>query len=128
VSSYLATRGGVDDAAERGGRPDGYPVDDDRAALERPQAVVCTGCHLERTPAAVVRGDRVCADGRADGLGRHPMVVRCEAILAAAVRRGPWARRELRRLWNAADATDRATITAWVPAHDARIAPAPRDR
>ena len=128
VSSYLATRGGVDDAAEQGGRPDGYPVDYDRAALERPQAVVCTGCHLERTPADVVRGDGVCADCRADGLGRHPMVVRCEAILAAAVRRGPWARRELRRLWNAADAADRATITAWVAAHDARIPPAPRDR
>jgi len=128
VSSYLATRGGVDDAAERGGRPDGYPVDFDRAALERPQAVVCTGCHLERTPAAVVRGDGVCADCRADGLGRHPMVVRCEAILSAVVRRGRWARRELRRLGNAADAADRATITAWVAAHDARIAPAPRDR
>ena len=70
----------------------------------------------------------VCADCRADGLGRDPIVVRCEAILAAAVRRGPWARRELRRLWNAADAADRATITAWVAAHDARIAPAPRDR
>ena len=125
VSSYLATRGGVDDAAEQGGRPDGYPVDYDRAALERPQAVVCTGCHLERTPADVVRGDGVCADCRADGLGRDPMVVRCEAILAAAVRRGPWARRELRRLWNAADAADRATITAWVAAHDARI-PRPR--
>ena len=91
VSSYLATRGGVDDAAEQGGRPDGYPVDFDRAALERPQAVVCTGCHLERTPADVVRGDGVCADCRADGLGRDRMVVRCEAILAAAVRpdRGP---------------------------------------
>ena len=112
----------------RSGRPDGYPVDFDRAALERPQAVVCTGCHLERTPAAVVRGDGVCADCRADGLGRHPMVVRCEAILAAAMRRGPWARRKLRRLWNAADAADRATITAWVAAHDARNPPAPRDR
>ena len=54
------------------------------------------------------------------------MVVRCEAILAAAVRRGPWARRELRPLWNAADAADRATITAWVAAHDARNPPAPR--
>ena len=128
VSSYLATRGGVDDAAEQGGRPDGYTIDYDRAALERPQAVVCTGCHLERTPADVVRGDGVCADCRADGLGRDPMVVRCEAILAAAVRRGPWARRELRRLWNAADAADRATVTAWVAAHDARIPPAPRDR
>jgi hypothetical protein len=125
VSSYLATRGGVDDAAEQGGRPDGYPVDYDRAALERPQAAVCTGCHLERTPADVARGDGVCADCRADGLGRHPMVVRSEAILAAAVRRGPWARRELRPLWNAADAADRATITAWVAAHDARI-PRPR--
>ena len=27
---------GVDDAAEQGGRPDGYPIDYDRAALERP--------------------------------------------------------------------------------------------
>ena len=89
---------------------------------------MCTGCHLERTPADVARGDGVCADCRADGLGRHPMVVRCEAILAAAVRRGRWARRELRRLWNAAEAADRATITAWVAAHDAQIPPAPRDR
>ena len=97
--------------------------------LERPQAVVCTGCHLERTPADVARGDGVCADCRADGLGRHPMVVRCEAILAAAVRRGPWSdTRELRRLWNASDAADRATVTAWVAAHDARIPPARRDR
>ena len=83
------------------------------------------GCHLERTPADVARGDGVCADCRADGLGRDPIVVRCEAILAAAVRRGPWARRELRRLWNAADAADRATITAWVAAHDARDPPGP---
>ena len=36
VSSYLATRGGVDDAAERGERPDGYPIDYDRAALAAP--------------------------------------------------------------------------------------------
>jgi hypothetical protein len=90
--------------------------------------VVCTGCHLKRTPADVARGDGVCADCRADGLGRDPIVVGCEAILAAVVRRGPWARRELRRLWNAAEAADRATITAWVAAHDAQIPPAPRDR
>jgi hypothetical protein len=55
-------------------------------------------------------------------------VARCEAILAAAVRRGPWARRELRRLWDDASAADRATIAAFVAAHDARIPAAPRGR
>jgi hypothetical protein len=90
--------------------------------------VVCTGCHLKRTPADVARGDGVCADCRADGLGRDPIMVRCEAILSAAVRRGPWARRELRRLWDDADAADRATIAAFVAANDARIPAAPRGR
>ena len=78
------------------------------------------------TPADVGRGDGVCEDCRADGLGRDPIELRCEAILAAAVRRGPWARRQLRRLWEGADAAGRATVAALVAAHDARIPAAPQ--
>jgi hypothetical protein len=89
---------------------------------------VCLGCRLERTPADVGRGDGVCADCRADGLGRDPLELRCEAILTAAVRRGPWARRQLRALWNGADAAGRATVAAFVAAHADRIPPAPLGR
>ena len=82
---------GVDDAAEQGERPDGYPIDYDRAALQRPQAVVCTGCHLEPPRPTSPAATGVCADCRADGLGRDPIVVRCEAILPrrCAADRGP---------------------------------------
>ncbi len=91
VASYLATRGGVDDAPEpRRARPRLHH----RLRPRRPgglRAAVCLGCHLERTPADVGRGDGVCADCRADGLGRNPIVLRCEAILAprCAAARGP---------------------------------------
>jgi hypothetical protein len=70
----------------------------------------------------------VCADCRADGLGRDPLVLRCEAILAAVVRRGPWARHQLRRLWTETDAAGRATVAAWVAAHDAEIPADPPGR
>ena len=114
--------------AERDEQAPGYTIDYDRAALDGLHAAVCLGCRLERTPADVGRGDGVCADCRADGLGRDPLELRCEAILAAAVRRGPWARRQLRALWNGADAAGRARVAAWVAAHDAEIPPAPRGR
>lgn len=133
AASYAATRGGVDDDPERDDperdeQAPGYTIDYDRAALDGLHAAVCLGCRLERTPADVGRGDGVCADCRADGLGRDPLELRCEAILAAAVRRGPWARRQLRALWNGADAAGRARVAAWVAAHDAEIPPAPRGR
>ena len=91
AASYAATRGGVDDDPERDEQAPGYTIDYDRAALDGLHAAVCLGCRLERTPADVGPGDGVCADCRADGLGRDPLELRCEAILAAAVRRGPWA-------------------------------------
>lgn len=126
ATSYLATRGGVVDDPQPQQRPDGYTIDYDRVALDGLRAPVCLGCHLERTPADVRVGDGVCADCRADGLGRDPMQLRCEAVLAAAVRRGPWARRELRRLWDAADAAGRASIEAFVAANNHRVPPAPK--
>jgi hypothetical protein len=128
AASYAVTRGGVDDDPERDEPAPGYTIDYDRAAVDGLHAAVCLGCRLERTPADVGRGDGVCADCRADGLGRDPLELRCEAILAAAVRRGPWARRQLRALWNGADAAGRARVAAWVAAHDAEIPSAPRGR
>ena len=59
VSSYLATRVASTTPRSRAGGPTGYTIDYDRAALQRPQAAMCTGCHLET--ADVARGDGVCA-------------------------------------------------------------------
>jgi hypothetical protein len=59
AASYAATRGGVDDAPEQAERPDGYTIDYDRAALDGLRAAACLGCHLERTPADVGRGEGV---------------------------------------------------------------------
>ena len=125
VASYLATRGGVDDAAERGERPTATPSTTTAppwSARRRRCARVATWSAPRPTSPAATGCARTAAP---TGSAVDPMVVRCEAILAAAVRRGPWARRELRRLWNGADAADRATVAAWVAAHDAAHPPGP---
>ena len=122
-------RGGVDDAPERDEPAHGYTIDYDRAALAGARRRWCAWVATWSAPRPTSAAATGCARTAAPtGSAVDPMVVRCEAILAAAVRRGPWARRQLRRLWNGADAADRATIAAWVAAHDARIPPAPRDR
>ena len=89
----------------------------------------CAWVAASSAPGPTSAGATGCARTAAPtGSGGSPLELRCEDILGAAVRRGPWARRQLRALWNGADAAGRARVAAWVAAHNAEIPPAPRGR
>ena len=129
VSSYLATRGGVDDAAERGERPDGYPIDYDRAALDgarrrrcarvatwsapRPTSAAATGCARTAAPTGSAATRSCCG-------ARPSWPRRCAAARGPAASCGGCGTPPT-------PPTGRPS-TAWVAAHDAAHPPAPRDR
>ena len=132
VSSYLATRGGVDDAAEQGGAARRLPR---RLRPRRLGAPAGGGVH--GLPPGAHSGRR--RPGRR-GVRRLPRGLPRRRARPQPDR-GPLrgdpgrggapravARRALRRLWDAADAAGRATIAAFVAANDARIPAAPRGR
>ncbi|MBQ0927554.1 hypothetical protein [Saccharopolyspora endophytica] len=150
VTEYAATRAGVDDAPQRGERPDGYAVDYERMAInpvardrERPdprttavrdggRPCVALGCNIEPSRADRAHRDGLCQECRE--LGRPGIQVPDNATRAQAIealcayihQHYPRALKHLRTEWSRySHQTDRDTVAAWAAANASEPAEQP---
>jgi hypothetical protein len=124
ITGYLAeTDGPVLDDREPSGRPIGYELDYDRAALNPLRGTPCCRCWIERSRIDQNRPDGLCGECRDAG---HPGIslpaghsradavrARCQHI-ADTDTTGQGGLPTLRAEYRRANAADRAVITAWV--------------
>jgi hypothetical protein len=134
VGQYARDRAGVDDAPERGERPDGYSIDYDKAALHPLRGLGCVACTLERSRADETHPDGLCSECRERGAaGIRPLptgatreqvvTARCERITRYLTGDARLAR--LRGYYRKATTpADQATITAYAGRADTGQAPA----
>jgi hypothetical protein len=125
ITGYRAeTDGPASDDREPSGRPIGYELDYDLAALHPVRGTTCLSCGLERTRADQGRADGLCGECRDAG---HPGIpalpaghtradavrARCQFI-AESDTTGQGGLPTLRAEYRRAGAADRAVISAWV--------------
>jgi hypothetical protein len=132
VGQYARERAGVDDAPERGERPDGYSIDYDKAAVHPLRSLGCVACTLERSRADEQHRDGLCSDCREGGIdGIRPLpagatraqvvTARCERITRHLTGEARLAR--LRGYYRKVSSVDKATISAYAGSHEPEQAP-----